>query len=506
MMRLHRYDVTFQYVQGTQLFIADTLSRAYLPDPGDDVCVLAMHALADVADKTRDKVREATEKDCGLQTLLQIIDEGWPEKKSDVPESVRMYFDVRDTLSQQEGIILKGERILIPLSLRVDMTKRLHAAHLGYDSMLRRARELMYWPGMAQDIKQMADNCEACQRMKPCNQKETLQQHDDGRAPWMKIGTDLFEIQGRQYLVTVDYFSTYIEVDYLKTTTARDVITKLQGHFARYGVPAEIVSDQGPQYTSAEFRSMTEEWGIIHTMSSPGHHQSNGKAEAAVKTVKHMMYKCLEEDGNQYEALLELRNTPRQDTGLSPAQMMFGRRTRSRLPTIDTKPVSPKQVKKAVKRRRNRQKAVKRSYDKRARDLIPLRAGQPVFFQHVPGQRWKKGVVRNRDDERSYTIEGDNGGVYQRNRVQLRPTSIRRAPDPEPEPLRNTHREPPPATPETTQAANPATTRPAMTTAAENELAHDDDVVRLSDFPMMPSRPQRERKKPRWLEDFVTNF
>lgn len=417
MMRLYRYNVRFQYIQGTQLFIADTLSRAYLPDPGDDVHILAVNSLSDIADETREEVKEATSKDPDLQTLMKIIKEGWPEKKSDVPECIRAYFDIRDTLSEQSDIILKGERILIPRALRSEMRKRLHAAHLGYDSMLRRARELLFWPGMARDIKQTADNCEACQQMKPANQQETLRQHDETQVPWMKIGTDLFEINGRTYLVSVDYFSSFIEVDYLKSTTAEDVITKLQGQFARYGIPSEIVSDQGPQYTSSQFRDMTHKWGIRHTMSSPDHHRSNGKAEAAVKTVKHLMHKCLQDNNNPYEALLELRNTPRQDTGLSPTQMMFGRFTRSRIPAVTNKPVSKKQSTRAEKMRHKRRKTVEKCYNKKAKDSAPLAAGQTVFFQHVPGKRWKKGTVVNRDSERSYTIEGENGGVYRRNRI-----------------------------------------------------------------------------------------
>ena len=135
----------------------------------------------------------------------------------------------------------------------------------------------------------------------------------------MKAGIDLFELDGWQYLVTVDYFSSFIEVNYLTSTTAKDIIIKFQVHFARYGIPSEIVSDQGPQFTSTQFHSMVNKWGIVHTMSSPGHHQSNGKAEAAVKTVKHMMYKCLQDGTDVYEALFELMNTPQQDTGLSPA-------------------------------------------------------------------------------------------------------------------------------------------------------------------------------------------
>ncbi|KAL8567032.1 hypothetical protein ACOMHN_027461 [Nucella lapillus] len=424
MMRLYSYDIQFQYKPGTQLFIADTLSRASLPHPGDDVCVLALSGLSDMPDKSKDEVREATQKDEGLQTLLSVITEGWPEKKNDVPEKIRMYFDVRDTLSEQDGVILKGEIILVPPALQTEMKKRLHAAHLGYDSMLRRERELLYWPGMAQDIRQIAESCEACQHFKPQNQKETLKQHAESQEPWTKIGVDLFEVRGHQYLVTVDYFSTFIEVDHLKGTSATDIINKLQAHFARHGTPAEIVSDQGPQFTSTLFKQMAAEWVITHTMSSPHHHQSNSKAEAAVKTLKHMMYKCMEKGENQYAALLELRNTPRQDTGLSPTQMMYGRFTRSRIPAITSKPVSRARMTVANRHIQNRRKAVKRSYDKQAKDLVPIRVGHPVFYRNTPGRPWKKGRVRSRDGEREYTIEGDNGGVYQRNRRFLRPTQI----------------------------------------------------------------------------------
>ena len=77
---------------------------------------------------------------------------------------------------------------------------------------------------MAQDIKRTAENCEACQRMKPHNQKETLRQYSNGQSPWVKVGTDLVELDGRQYLVTVDNFSSSIAVDFLTSTTAKDVI------------------------------------------------------------------------------------------------------------------------------------------------------------------------------------------------------------------------------------------------------------------------------------------
>ena len=195
----------------------------------------------------------------------------------------------------------------------------------------------------------------------------------------MKVGIDLFELDGRQYLVTVDYFSSFIEVDYLTSTRAKDVIIKLEVHFARYGIPSEIVSDQDPQFTSTQFHTMFNKWGIVHTMSSPGHHQSIGKAEAAVKNVKHMMYKCLQDDTHVYEVLLELRNTPQRDTGLSPTQVMFGRLTRTRLPAVTNRPVNKKQSAMAQKRHTRRQQTVRQSYNRRARDLVPLQTGQPAY-------------------------------------------------------------------------------------------------------------------------------
>ena len=92
--------------------------------------------------------------------------------------------------------------------------------------------------------------------------------------------------------------------------------------------------------------------------------------EAAVKTVKHMMYKCLQDGTDVYEALLELRNTPQQDTGLSSTQLMFGRLTRTRLPAVTNRPVNKKQSAMAQKSRTRRQQTVRQSYNRRVRDLF----------------------------------------------------------------------------------------------------------------------------------------
>ena len=84
-------------------------------------------------------------------------------------------------------MIVKGERIFIPFPARAQIKAQLHSAHLGCGSMLRRARDTMFWIGMSNDIKRLADNCDVCQQTKPCNSKEPLQQHAEGRTPWENV-------------------------------------------------------------------------------------------------------------------------------------------------------------------------------------------------------------------------------------------------------------------------------------------------------------------------------
>ena len=400
MMRMHRYDIKFKYQEGPSLVIADTLSRAFV-DTDDRPHIMCIDALQHIPGTRLEEVREATSVDPTMMKLLHTIVNGWPKKKEQAQPELKPYYDMRDVLSHQDGIIVKGEAILVPKALRNDMKKRLHTAHLGYDSMMRRARDNVYWPGISGDIKQMADSCEACQEAKPHNPKEPLIQHSDGEAPWIKIGTDLFELEGRNYLLTVDYYTNFIEVDYLPTTTSEKVISCLKRQFARFGCPRQIISDGATQYTSQSFQNFVKEWGIIHKTSSPMHPQGNGKAEAAVKITKNMMKKAHKDNTDQYMALLELRNTPRQDVGKSPALMMFGRDTRSATIPSVRKPHTDKLAEEA---RRARKRAVKTHYDQKSSNLSILTPGQCVYFQHRHNEQWRKGIITETLGERAYNI------------------------------------------------------------------------------------------------------
>lgn len=418
LMRLYRYDCEFQYLEGKNLLIADTLSRAVGKDQHHEIPSLHINVLSSVTipDATLENIKRATREDSYLQALVRYTCDGWPTKKHDIDPALMPYWQFCDSISVDDGVLYKGERVIVPKTLRQDIKAKLHAAHLGYDSMMRRARTTVFWPGMGHEIKLLADQCETCQHHKPANQREPLVHHEEGESPWDKVGIDLCENHGQDYLIVVDYFSNFTEIDSLTTTTTTQIIKKLKILFARWGIPKAIVSDCGPQFTSSEFRRFTDLWGIIHKTSSPHHHQSNGKAEAAVKSMKAMLKKCEENNQDPFRALLELRSTPKQDTHLSPAELMLGRRPRTLLPT--KQPVK-RNIEETKTRRQRRKDVIKRSFDQRAKNLPELRVGSAVYYKD-PMNNWKPGIITEKKAQRAYEIEGQNGGRYTRNRVHIR--------------------------------------------------------------------------------------
>ena len=176
------------------------------------------------------------------------------------------------------------------------------------------------------------------------------------------VGTDLFEIKGVHYLITVDYFSRYPEVNKLTTTTSSAVITALKGVFSRHGLPEVVRSDNGPQYSSHEFASFANSYDFKHVTSSLLYPQSNGQAERAVQTVKSL----LKQSEDPFSALLSYRSTPMPWCGLSPAELCMGRRIRTSVPQA-TKQLIPKWDYLAEFERSNRafKDKQKRNYDNR---------------------------------------------------------------------------------------------------------------------------------------------
>ena len=364
------------------------------------------------------QLNHASENDNVCRELRATIQNGWPENKSEVPECVLPYYDSRDELTIQGNLIFKGQLLVVPAAVRTELISVAHASHIGIEGCLRRMRVCLYWPRMTTQVKDYLSKCEVCLSHHSAPPREPLQQHDFVARPWSKIGADLCQIDGRTLLVVCDYYSNFIEVARLNTVTTRSVLRELLPMFARFGLPDVLISDNGPQFASAEFAVFMKQKGITHVTSSPHYAQSNGKAENAVKTLKLLFAKAKQSGESEYMALLDWRNTPSEGMSTSPAQRLMGRRCKTLLPTAGTllKPRYDTDADtRALAGRKRRQSFY---YNQHARLLTPIDEGATVRMR-LPGEKtWTPGTCTEQVNPRSYRVKV-GGTVYRRNRRQL---------------------------------------------------------------------------------------
>jgi hypothetical protein len=429
LLRAAAYDLEVKYLPGKQMHLADMLSRASVQSAVEEnghlefATVNAIEYLT-LPEQRLQEIIKYTREDEALQKLKDVILTGWPKSKSNLHPFAAPYFDFRDELTVADGLIFRGERLVVPKKLRHSIKSDIHIGHSGVESSLRRAREYVYWPGMNSEIKQMIQMCETCRSYDMAQPKESLISHELPSRQWEKIGIDLFKQGEKDFLITVCYFSNFWEIDRLPDTKAKTVIRKVKGQCARYGIPSLIISDNGPQFRAEEFQKFTSQWGIKHDTTSPYHSQSNGKVESAVKTAKKMLARTDRTGEDQFLALLNIRNTPTQGVDSSPAQRMMNRRTRTILPTTN-KLLEPRpaQTKHEFEQLELNQKRQAKYYNEHAHDLPVLKPGDTVRMRPTQGKTWQEGTITKGVGKRSYEVTSSDSGMnYRRNRRDLRKT------------------------------------------------------------------------------------
>ncbi|XP_024874017.1 uncharacterized protein K02A2.6-like [Temnothorax curvispinosus] len=336
---LQNYSFVVKYKPGSQLYLADTLSRAHYNDENFDVIESAVEAQVDlinyvsITSKKFEIIREETSKDPELKELIKIIKEGWPKQKSEVDLLIRPYWIIRDELVIIKDVLCRGDRVVIPKILRADILNWLHYNHMGIEKTLLRAQETVYWPFIGKEITDVINSCPACLKYQNSNQKESLINRETADRPWSSVAVDLFHFDEKEYLLLVDMYSRYPEVVCLNQNTTHDrVISAVKSIFARHGKPDILYSDNGPQFVNNAFQRFLEEWEITQQTSSPRYPQSNGFIERHVQTIKRIKKKTLYDKRDMYLTLLEYRNTPISKTIPSPAQILFGRRLKGHVP------------------------------------------------------------------------------------------------------------------------------------------------------------------------------
>lgn len=292
---------------------------------------------------TWETVQTESLKDETMCLLGDYIRNQFPDSRKDLPEKIRCFWEVREGLRCSDGVILYKDRIVIPSSLRNKIVENLHSAHQGVSSMYSRAQTIVYWPRLASDLEDARSACRACHRNAPSQAKLPPTAPDIPTTPFQMIFADYFQLRGKHYLVIGDRLSGWTEVVQMRMSSAssgsKGLCEALRMILVRFGVPEEISSDGGPEFTSKEATDFYARWGMKHRLSSAHFPQSNGRAEVAVKITKRLLEDNMAEDGslntdNMVRALLQQRNTPDRDCKLSPGEVLFGRGLRDAMPQL----------------------------------------------------------------------------------------------------------------------------------------------------------------------------
>ncbi|XP_048856680.1 uncharacterized protein K02A2.6-like [Brienomyrus brachyistius] len=222
-----------------------------------------------------------------MAKVFELTVKGWPDKNT---VALTEYFSRREQSSVCHGCIMWGTRVVVPPKLRSRVLGALHDGHLGVVKMKSLARSYIWWPGIDQQIEEMAKLCPECLQTQKQPPSAPVHSWEWPTAPWQRIHVDYTgPFLDRMSLVVIDAYSKWPEVFIVKNATSTKTVELLRTLFARTGLPERLVSDNGSQFTSEEFQSFLQRNGIKHTTAVPYHPATNGLAERFVQLFKQSM-------------------------------------------------------------------------------------------------------------------------------------------------------------------------------------------------------------------------
>ena len=414
MMQTYRFNL--KHRSGVNLGAADTLSRLPLDVPCESSPVPAewvnLCSVLENMPVTAKKIAQGLVKDHDLNLVHKYCQYGWPKV---VEPSLRCYASKSNELSLQDGCVLWGNRVVIPVQFRSTLLKELHTGHVGSSRMKELARSYFWWPGLDSDLEALVSSCAECLSCRPVPKHGELHPWEWPKSPWHRVHIDYAgPVDGLYFLVIVDAHSKWIEIFPTKTITSSMTISLLRSCFARLGLPVSIVSDNASCFTSQEFQTFVNNNGIHHITTAVYHPSSNGLAENAVKNFK-KSYKLGVGDVVEKlsKFLFSYRVTPHTTTGVSPAELMFGRRLRTVFDLV-------KPEDKIHKRVLIKQENQKKYFNPKMPRVTKFDSEDPVMIRnYASGNKWIPGVVTERTGPVSYRCETDGGVRVKRHQDQL---------------------------------------------------------------------------------------
>ena len=532
------YSFSIKYIKGP-LNHANIFSRYPVNPPSEEdsidseiIEIACINKLTTLSNSdlsiTVQHIKELGKSDAQYNLLVKKVrNNSFCKNRADEHPILKTFYNVKDRLSIVNEILMYGfedqsQRIVIPRNLRKQIIQNLHSANQGLTSLLLRARKSVYWPGMDSDIETHCKSCTTCQEIAPSHVQEPLIPSEAPEYPFQKVVADLFEIDGHHYLAYADRLTGFPELAHFPTTTKSSVIIdSLREFFNRWGAAEEISLDGGPNLNSKELRNWLTSWSVCYRLSSAYYPQSNGRAEAAVKSLKRLLQNNTGRNGSintddVARALLQYRNTPLRDINLSPAELALGRPLRDGIPLQRIRyRVNPKWAVHLKQRELQMCKSnaqSKEKFDVHSKPLPELDTGKNVLCQNTRTNSWdRSGTIVSKLQHRQYLVKMDGSGrISLRNRRHLKLVYVEKPHTPiiqqrvqvEHQKIHNTKTEI-----ESTQeiATPPATNQPHV----EIPSAQPDNVLNLNNKQKLSTTSTRElstrrKQKPIRFRDTLT--
>ena len=425
---LHAHYETEEYVLGAAMARLEEFNNPV------EQALMAAVSTTPVQAVTWSMLESACQSCPEYRLLHNMVMQGPPEQSQDWDTLLLPFYRHRHLLTVTGPVVLINERPVVPKPLRSRVIDHFHAGHPGLNTMCIRLSHSLYWPSYKEDLTKAKLSCPTCMAYAPSTPAMPPSPPVAPEYPFQSVVCDFFTISGLTYAALADRYSNWLSVLRLKRDTSAELISALRNYFATFGIAETFSSDGASIFTSATFQDFCARWGIQQRISSAYFPQSNKRAEVAVKHAKRMVRDSLGPGGTLdtdalARALLAHRNTPDQLTGLSPAQVIFGRQLRDFLPCSPGRYNPRPEWRLSAEQRElahaKRHIKTEEKMTKGSKMLPPLTVGESVAIQDQSGntpRRWSKtGKVLESLGHDSYLIKVDGASrTTQRNRQFLR--------------------------------------------------------------------------------------
>ncbi|BES89748.1 Hypothetical Protein NTJ_02555 [Nesidiocoris tenuis] len=407
-LTLSNYDYTIEHIPGREMCVPDCLSRLFKNNDCtkseepfqsyDSLNEIRTHFLHE-SNLTNSRLKHLSWRDETLKTIFQLHERGWPPKRN-LDDSIIPFYEKRDELSIENGVLLWQNRLVIPKSLQTCVLQKLHEGHPGIVAMKSLARIYIWWPGIDRQIETYVGQCSDCQKSQSDSPETPLYLWNTPDSSWDRLHIDfLGPFEGKMWFVVIDAFSRWLEIFPMTTATTENAVVSLRSLFSKYGICKSIVSDNGPQFRSTHFKQFCHSNGVKLILTTPYHSRTNGRVERVIRTFKNRYLRSKTQfpdpTHRMQVVLFTYRTTPHSSTGKSPAELFLGRK----LTTVFDR------MKPDTREKMDRMAFKSKMYHDRSSQNRDFNVGDLVWFKRKVDSEWIPASVLEKTGDLSYHVK-----------------------------------------------------------------------------------------------------